>query len=78
MQIKEYYQGFSDEQIEKYRQEVRQHWGEKTLEESEESILKMGTEKFAELQVEGGKIFQAISDNIPEGYEKRYSPGAGG
>jgi len=26
MQIKEYYQGFADEQIEKYREEVRQRW----------------------------------------------------
>ncbi len=69
MQIKEYYQGFSDEQIEKYRQEVRQRWGEKTLKESEERVIKMGKEKFAALQAEGGKIFQAISDNMAKGYD---------
>jgi len=71
MQIKEYYQGFSDEQIEKYRQEVSQRWGEKTLQESEKRVLKMGKEKFAALQAEGGKIFQAISDNMPAGYDSK-------
>lgn len=69
MEIKEYYQGFSDERIEKYREEVRQRWGEKTLQESEERVIKMGKAKFAALQAEGGKIFQAISDNMSKGYE---------
>jgi DNA-binding transcriptional MerR regulator len=68
MQIKEYYQGFSDEQIERYRQEVRQRWGDKALEESEERVSKMGKDKFAALQAEGGKIFHAISDNMSKGY----------
>jgi DNA-binding transcriptional MerR regulator len=68
MQIKDYYQGFSDEQIEKYRQEVRQRWGEKTLQESEERVLKMSKKKFAELQAEGGQIFQTISKNMSKGY----------
>lgn len=67
MGIKEYYQGFSDEKIEQYRDEVRRRWGEKTLQESEERVLKMGREKFAELQAEGGKIFQTISDNMSKG-----------
>jgi DNA-binding transcriptional MerR regulator len=69
MPIKEYYQGFSDEQIERYREEVRRRWGEKTLKESEERVLKMGKEKFTEIQAEGGKIFQAISDNMSKGYD---------
>jgi len=69
MQIKEYYQGFSDEQIEKYREEVRRRWGEKALEESEGRVIKMGRERFAELQAEGQKIFQAISDNISSGWD---------
>jgi DNA-binding transcriptional MerR regulator len=71
MQIKEYYQGFSDEQIEKYREEVRQRWGEKTLQESEERVIKMGKEKFIALQAEGGKIFQKISDNMSGGCDNR-------
>jgi len=69
MRIKEYYQDLSDEQIQKYRQEVRQRWGEKALQDSEKRIIKMGKSKFAELQAEGGKIFQAINDNMSKGYD---------
>ncbi|MDD4924048.1 MAG: MerR family transcriptional regulator [Dehalococcoidales bacterium] len=71
MPIKEYYEGFSDEQIEKCRQEVRERWGEKTLKESEERILNMGKEKFKALQEEGGAIFKAICDNMPKGYDSK-------
>ncbi len=69
MQIKEFYEGFSDQQIEQYREEVRQRWGEKVLQESEERAVNKGKEKFAELQAEGGKIFKDISNNIPKGFE---------
>jgi len=69
MQIKEYYKGFSDEQIEKYREEVRQRWGEKTLNDSEARVIGMGKEKFAALQAEGGAIFQAIADNMKKGFD---------
>lgn len=69
MQIKEYYDGFSDEQIEKYRQEVRQRWGDKTLEDSEARVIKMGKGKFAAVQAEGGSIFKAISDNMQKGFD---------
>jgi DNA-binding transcriptional MerR regulator len=71
MPIKEYYEGFSDEQIEKYRREVRERWGEKTLEDSEARVLKMGKENFKALQDEGGAIFKAISDNMPKGYDSK-------
>jgi MerR family transcriptional regulator, thiopeptide resistance regulator len=69
MQIKEYYQGFSDEQIEKYRQEVRQRWGDDVLRASEARIIGMGKERFAALQAEGGSIFKAISDNMSKGFD---------
>ncbi len=69
MSIQEYYQGFSEEQIETYREEVRRRWGEKTLQESEARVIKMGKEKFAELQAEGGRIFQTISENMSQGYD---------
>lgn len=69
MEIKEYYQGLSDEKIEEYRQEVRQRWGEDALKESEARVLKMGKTKFADLQAEGGQIFQAISDIMPRGFD---------
>ncbi|UCD10049.1 MAG: MerR family transcriptional regulator [Dehalococcoidales bacterium] len=72
MEIKEFYQGFSDEKIEKYRDEVRQRWGSKTLEESEKKVIDMGREKFVALQAEGGKIFKAIMEHISEGYDSKY------
>jgi MerR family transcriptional regulator, thiopeptide resistance regulator len=71
MEIKEYYQGFSEEQIEQYREEVRRRWGEKTLEDSEKRILKMGKQSFTTLQAEGGKIFQTISDNMSGGFDSQ-------
>jgi DNA-binding transcriptional MerR regulator len=69
MDIKEYYKGFSDEQIEKYRREVREKWGEKTLNDSEVRVKKMGKEKFKELQAESDKIFRTIVDNMSKGYK---------
>ncbi len=68
MQIREYYQGFSDEQIEKYRQEVRQRWGNDVLGASEARVTGMGKDRFTALQAEGGSIFEAISDNMPKGF----------
>ncbi len=49
MPIKEYYHGFSDEQIEKYRQEVRQRWGDDALRTNEARAIGMGKERFAAL-----------------------------
>ncbi len=69
MEIKEYYRRFRDEQIEKYRKEVKQRWGEKTLKESEERVIKMGKDKFATLQAEGGAIFSAIYSNMSLGFD---------
>ncbi len=69
MQIKEYYQGFSDEQIERYREEVRRRWGDDTLRESEARVMGMGKEGFAALQARGGAIFKALSDKMSKGYD---------
>jgi MerR family transcriptional regulator, thiopeptide resistance regulator len=69
MEIKEYYQGFSDQQIAKYRDEVRHRWGEDTLNKSEARVTGMGKEKFAALQDEAGEIFKTISLNMSEGVD---------
>lgn len=69
MPIKDYYKGFSDELIEKYRREVKERWGEDTLKESEARVLKMGKEKFATLQAQGESVFKAIADNMDKGYD---------
>jgi MerR family transcriptional regulator, thiopeptide resistance regulator len=69
LDIKEYYQGFSNDQIERYRQEVRRRWGDKTLKESELRVKRMGKQRFADVQAEGGRIFQTICDNMSKGFE---------
>jgi hypothetical protein len=71
MKIYEYYEGFSDEEIAKYREEVRSLWGSRVLEESEKKVIDLGKERFIELQAEGGKIFKAIMENISEGYDSK-------
>ena len=72
MGIKEYYNGFSEDQIEKYRDEVRRRWGEKVLIDSEKRVIGMGKEKFITLQAEGGRIFKNIMENMSEGYDSKY------
>jgi DNA-binding transcriptional MerR regulator len=67
MEIREYYEGFSEEKIERYRNEVKEHWGAKTLEESEARVLEMGKETFSELQEEGSAIFQEIARDMDKG-----------
>ena len=69
MEIKEYYQGFSDAQVEKYRREVRRRWGKDVLNTNEARVLAMVKEKFVALQAEGSAIFTAISDNIIRGFD---------
>ena len=69
MQIRDYYEGFSDEKIEQYRREVRERWGEDTLKKSEARVLAMGKDGFAALQEEGGVIFQSIADHMTEGVD---------
>jgi len=72
MNIQEYYQGFSDEKIEEYREEVKHRWGSRVLEESEKKVIDMGQETFITLQAEGGKIFKDIMDNMSLGYDSQY------
>jgi DNA-binding transcriptional MerR regulator len=67
MDIKEYYEGFSEAQIEEYRNEARQRWGEDTVKDSESRVLKMGKQRMAVLQAEGGAIFQTLADLMPMG-----------
>ena len=69
MDIKEFYNGLSDKQIEQYRNEVRERWGEDTLKESEDRIAGMGKAGFAKVQAEGASIFETIGDNISKGFD---------
>ena len=72
MNIQGFYQGFSDEKIEEYREEVRRRWGSKVLEESEKKVIDLGKERFIALQAEGGKIFKAIMEGMSEGYDSKH------
>jgi MerR family transcriptional regulator, thiopeptide resistance regulator len=67
MEIREYYQGFSEEQIEQYREEVRQRWGEDTLRDSEARVERMGKERFADVQAEGDAMFRSMAELMPRG-----------
>jgi MerR family transcriptional regulator, thiopeptide resistance regulator len=69
MSIKDYYKGFSDEQIEEYRREAKERWGEAAVKDSEARVMKMGKEKFAAVQAEGGVIFKTIADNMARGFD---------
>jgi len=71
MDIKDYYKGFSDEQVEAYRQEVRERWGENTLKKSEKRVLDMGKDGFATVQAEGDAIFRSMADNMGKGLDSR-------
>ncbi len=64
MEIREYYEGFTDEQAEAYRREARERYGEKAVDESEQRVLKMGKERFAALGAEGERIFRDMADNL--------------
>ena len=67
MDIKDYYKGFSEAQVEAYRREVRDRWGQDTLEKSEKKVLSMGKDGFAAVQAEGGAIFKSIADSMSKG-----------
>lgn len=67
MDIRDYYRGFTDEQIEEYRKEVQERWGDETLRSSEERVVNMGCDEFASLQAEGGAIFRGIADSMDKG-----------
>ena len=66
MEIKEYYKGFSDEQIEEYRREVRERWGENALTESEARVKKMGIQHLPAIMINGSLKFSSI---IPSNHE---------
>lgn len=75
MEIREYYEGFTDEQIEAYRREARERYGEKTVDESERRVLDMGKEKFTALHSEGQRIFRSMADNMDKGPESEIIQG---
>jgi MerR family transcriptional regulator, thiopeptide resistance regulator len=68
MKTREYYLGFSEEQVKKYRDEVRERWGQEALISSEVKLEGMTQEEFAGVKGEGEAVFASIRDNMSKGY----------
>ncbi len=68
MNEKEYYAGFSREQQEKYKKEIRQKYGSKALDESEERMKNWSKEDFESINQESDRIFSTIKDNMAQGF----------
>lgn len=71
MEIKDYYKGFSDEEIDSMRKEAREKYGEKTVAESEARVAAMGKAKFDAVQAEFGEIYQKIVASMGKGPESK-------
>jgi len=69
MDIKEYYEGFSDKEIESMRKEAREKYGEKTVADSEAKVMAMGKEKMAAVQAEFSDVYTKIVANMEDGPE---------
>jgi DNA-binding transcriptional MerR regulator len=69
MNEKEYYTGFSREQQEKYKQEIRQKYGSKALDESEARTKNWSKADFESTIEDSSLIFSAIKDNMAQGYD---------
>jgi hypothetical protein len=66
MRIKDYYQGFSDEKVEKMRREVKERYGEDALLKSEASVTKLSKEEWASVQAEGEDIWKTVAATWPQ------------
>jgi len=67
MEIKEYYKGFNDKEVEAIRKEAREKYGEKTVADSEAKVIAMGKEKMAAIQADFGEIYKKIVANMVKG-----------
>ena len=60
MAIRDYYEGFSDEQVAAWRKEAKERYGESAVAESDRRVLKMGKEKFAAVQQEIDAVYRQV------------------
>ena len=67
MNIREYYQGFADDQIDAIRREAREKYGRQTVEDSEARVLAMGKEKMSAVQAEFDHIYRQIVADMSKG-----------
>ncbi|XUW99963.1 MAG: MerR family transcriptional regulator [Dehalogenimonas sp.] len=71
MEIKDYYKGFSDKEVEAIRKEARDKYGEKTIADSEAKVMAMGKQKWDALQAEFSEIYTKIVANMDKGPESK-------
>jgi MerR family transcriptional regulator, thiopeptide resistance regulator len=71
MDIKDYYKGFSDKEVENMRKEAREKYGEKTVADSEARVTAMGKDKFDAVQKEFGEIYHKIVANMDKGPQSK-------
>jgi MerR family transcriptional regulator, thiopeptide resistance regulator len=71
MEVKDYYKGFSEKEVESIRKEAREKYGEKTIAESEAKVMAMGKEKMAVVQSEFAEIYKKIAADMDKGPESR-------
>lgn len=57
MNYEELYEGFPKEQAKSYRKEAAERWGEKTVDDSEQRLIKMGKQNFEALKQQGHRIY---------------------
>ena len=69
MDIKEYYKGFSDEEIDSMRKEAREKYGEKAVADSEAKVMAMGKQKMDAVQAEFDAIYRKIASDMDKGPE---------
>jgi len=60
MSIEELYEGFSDEQIERYRREARERWGG-VVDETEERMRRLPKSQWQAVKAEGDEVTRAIA-----------------
>jgi DNA-binding transcriptional MerR regulator len=67
MDVREYYQGFSDAEVESMRREAREKYGEQVVADSEARVMNLGKEKMAAVQAEFDSIYRGIAAAMGKG-----------
>lgn len=74
MSVEELYEGFTDEQMERYRREARERWGE-VVEQTEERLRDMPRAEWQAVKNEGEDVTRAIAalmDRAPDDQEVQH------
>lgn len=60
------YEGFSQEEIERYKREARQRYGVDNVEQTEQRVRKLSASQWKSVQEEGGRIAASLSELMGE------------